>query len=219
MNNHPPHYINDDEYFQSSVLIAFAFQNNEYSLVLEQRSAHISQAGEVCFPGGRFDQALDPSTKDTAIRETCEELGVRPHEIHGVNYWGTYIAPTHTLIDVYIGMLKVDDVYNLPINKDEVEKLLIIPFSYFIDHPPLLYEIDGWSSPYRGDKAKESATIFPTKELGLPTRYHAPWKGKPRKVYVYPTDDIPIWGITAYIIKKLVTQYPVPSKIFAKDNV
>jgi len=210
MNHQPPHYINEDEYFQSSVLIAFVIQNNEYFLVFEQRSAHISQAGEICFPGGRFDVALDQSTKDTAIRETCEELGVKPHQIKKVNYWGTYIASTYTLIDVYVGLLEVDNVYKLPINENEVEKLLVIPFSYFTDHAPLLYEIDGWSSP---------SPVFPTKKLGLPTRYHAPWKGKPRKVYLYPTNDVPIWGITAYIIKKFIKQYPIPSDFFNQNSL
>ena len=214
MNLNPPHYINEDEYFQSSVLIAFVKQKDEYFLVLEQRSAHISQAGEVCFPGGRFDQALDRSTKDTAIRETFEELGARPEQINKVNFWGTYIAPTHTLIDVYIGMLEIPDVYSLPINRDEVEKLLVIPFSYFTEVPPLSYEIDGWSTPYRNEIDQENATIFPTKELGLPARYHTPWKSKPRTVYVYPWEDLPIWGITAYIIRKLVKQYPIPGEIF-----
>lgn len=218
MNNQPPNYINHDEYFQSSILITFVIQDNEYFLVFEQRSAYISQAGEVCFPGGRFDQESDLSTKDTAIRETCEELGVSPHEIQLVNYWGTYIAPSYSLIDVYVGILEVDDVNTLSINKNEVEKLLIIPFSYFKHQDPLLYEIDGWSSPYRGANEKEAATIFPTKELGLPTRYHTPWKGKSRKVYLYPIDDVPIWGITAYIIKQFIKQYPVPSKFFSQDS-
>lgn len=77
MKNKAPNYINQDEYFQSSVLIAFIIQDGEYFLVLEQRSAHISQAGEICFPGGRFDHTLDTTTKDTAIRETWEELGDR----------------------------------------------------------------------------------------------------------------------------------------------
>ena len=218
MNHSSPNYINDDEYFQSSVLITFVIQNNEYFLVFEQRSAYISQAGEICFPGGRFDVALDRTTKDTAIRETCEELGVSPQQIKMVNYWGTYIAPTYTLIDIYVGLLEVEDIYQLKINKNEVEKLLVIPFSYFIDHDPLLYEIDGWSSPYRGPNNKEVTTIFPTKELGLPSKYHSPWKGKSRKIYLYPIDDMPIWGITAFIIKKFVKQHPLPSTFFNQNN-
>ncbi len=194
--------------------MTFVIKNNEYFLVLEQRSAHISQAGEICFPGGRFDHHLDHSTQDTAIRETCEEIGVKPHEIQHVRYFGTYIAPAHTLIDVYIGLLTIDDPQQLPINKSEVAKLLVMPYSYFVNQAPSLYEIDGWSSPYRRSYENQNTTIFPAKKLGLPPKYHEPWRGKPRQIYLYPTDDVPIWGITAKIIAKFAQQYPDPHGIF-----
>lgn len=213
LNNSKAYYINGDEYFQSSVLIPFIMYNNEYYIILEKRSAHISQAGEVCFPGGKFDTEVDKNTKDTAIRETCEELGTDKSQIKNVKFWGTYIAPMATLIDVYIGFLSLDNPYSLPINKSEVEKLLVIPFSYFKNTPPNLYEIDSWSYPYRKSLTQDKLTIFPTKELGLPAKYHKPWKGKPRKVYVYPTDDVPIWGVTANIIKEFVNQYQEQVKL------
>ena len=209
INNSPPNYINGDEYFQSSVLMTFVQKDGEYCLVLEQRSAYISQAGEICFPGGRFDPALDNSTKDTAIRETCEELGVTASQIKNVAYWGTYIAPMYTLIDVYVGLLEVEDAYNLPINKREVEKLVILPYSYFLERPPLSYEVDSWSTPYRKlHDDKEDFPIFPTKELGLPARYHKPWKGKPRKIHLYPAPEAPIWGVTANILRQFIKQHP-----------
>ncbi|HHX59918.1 MAG TPA: CoA pyrophosphatase [Epulopiscium sp.] len=223
INNAPPHYINGDEYFQSSVLMTFIIKDDDYFLVLEQRSTHISQAGEVCFPGGRFDATVDLSTKDTAIRETCEELGVEVSQIKKVRYWGTYIAPMYTLIDVYIGFLDInsmpiDDVHSLPINKKEVEKLIVVPYSYFLEHSPLSYEIDNWSTPYRlsSDEDSKELSIFPTKELGLPSRYHKPWQGKPRQVYLYPTQDVPIWGVTANILKQFVQQHPTTNTLFSE---
>lgn len=204
MNSEKAHYINMDEYFQSSVLISFIIQDDEYYLVLEKRSAHISQAGEICFPGGKFDKNLDTTTKDTAIRETCEELGVKKSQIKKVNYWGTYIAPMFTLIDVYIGLLDIHNVYDLPINQSEVEKLIVFPFSYFLITEPLVYKIHNWSHP----------DTFPAKDLGLPSKYHKPWKGKSRPVFVYPTDDTPIWGVTASIIKNLVNENISLQQIF-----
>ena len=218
MNHSAPHYINADEYFQSAVLVTFIFKNNEYHLVLEQRSAHISQAGEVCFPGGRFDEHMDRSTKDTAIRETQEELGVKKDQITNVTYWGTYIAPMYTLIDVYLGFLEVDDVDQLPINKHEVEKLIVIPFSYFLNHPPQLYEIDSWSSPYRRapNEDHEDLPIFPAKKYGLPSKYHKPWQGKSRKVHLYPTQEAPVWGVTANIIKHFIEENKTIDTLFRK---
>lgn len=216
MHNLPPNYINGDEYFQSAVLIPFIMKNNEYHLVLEQRSAHISQAGEVCFPGGRFDATIDQTTKETAIRETWEEIGVKKSQIKKVTYWGTYIAPMYTLIDVFIGFLDIEDVHSLSIDQFEVEKLIVLPFSYFLDKPPLSYEIDSWSYPYRqSDNPDDQAEpIFPAAEFGLPPRYHQPWKGKSRQVYLYPTSPAPIWGVTANILKQFTIQHPTVNQLF-----
>ena len=216
INSSPPNYINDDEYPKSSVLMAFTKKNDEYLLVLEQRSDNISQAGEVCLPGGRFDPDLDSSTKDTAIRETHEELGIEKSMIKNVYYWGTYIAPMYTLIDVYVGFLDTDDPYGLPIDKEEVERLLVIPYSYFLETSPISYEIDSWSTPYRQSKNEPNKEfpIFPAKELGLPALYHKPWRGKPRKVQLYSTNEAPIWGVTANIIEKFTKQHTKGNTIF-----
>lgn len=35
-----------------------------------------SHGGEISFPGGKFDKELDITAKDTALRETEEELGI-----------------------------------------------------------------------------------------------------------------------------------------------
>ena len=216
IDNLPPNFINSYEYPKSAVLMAFIQKNNEYFLVLEQRSNNISQAGEVCFPGGRFDYDLDISTKDTAIRETYEELGISKSLIKNVYYWGTYIAPMYTLIDVYVGILDIDDAYQLPIDKKEVETLFVIPYSYFLDNPPLSYEIDSWSTPYRKSKgdSNQDIPIFPAKDLGLPAIYHKPWRGKPRKVYLYKIKEAPIWGVTANIIKEFTKQHTKGKTIF-----
>lgn len=218
MDNTPPNYINGDEYSQSAVLFTFIKKNNNYYLVLEQRSANISQAGEVCFPGGRFDKDKDKTTKDTAIRETCEELGVKKEEITNVNYWGTYIAPMSTLIDVYIGYLQIEDINILDINKDEVERLIVLPYSFFINNPPSSYEIDSWSYPYRKSKEDKDKilSIFPAKDFGLPPKYHKPWRGKSRQVHLYPNDDAPIWGVTANIIREFIKEYPLANQIFSE---
>ena len=217
INYSAPNYINGDEYFQSAVLMTFVKQGGEHHLVLEQRSAYISQAGEVCFPGGRFDPDLDLSTKDTAIRETCEELGVAASAIKHVRYWGTYIAPMYTLIDVYIGFLDVLDANKLPFDQREVEKLIILPYTYFFENPPSSYEIDSWSTPYRkSSDTHQELPIFPTKELGLPPRYHEPWKGKPRKVSLYKTPAAPIWGVTASILKQFTMKHPTTNTIFSE---
>lgn len=47
------------------------------------RSEHISQPGEISFPGGRVED--DETFQEADIRETCEELNLVPDQI---DIWG-----------------------------------------------------------------------------------------------------------------------------------
>lgn len=56
-----------------SVLMPFVTTENGDALLLEIRSDNVKQPGEICFPGGRIESGETPA--ETAVRETCEELG------------------------------------------------------------------------------------------------------------------------------------------------
>ena len=48
-----------------------------FSLLFTARSSALrTHAGEISFPGGKFDTKLDKNAEDTALRETEEELGI-----------------------------------------------------------------------------------------------------------------------------------------------
>ncbi|WP_242949697.1 NUDIX domain-containing protein [Clostridium pasteurianum] len=66
-----------DEFFNSSVLIPLILIQDEYHLVFQKRNKNISQGGEVCFPGGKFDDKLDKNSLETAIREIYEEFNLK----------------------------------------------------------------------------------------------------------------------------------------------
>ena len=72
--------LGKDKYFNSAVLIPLIQVNEELHFLFEKRANHIRQGGEVSFPGGEFDSKKDQSFRQTAIRETSEELGI-PAEI------------------------------------------------------------------------------------------------------------------------------------------
>ncbi|STX29140.1 MutT/nudix family transporter protein [Legionella beliardensis] len=58
----------------AAVLILYEQATN--SIILTQRSNHLKiHPGEICFPGGRFEQQ-DESLWATALRELHEELGI-----------------------------------------------------------------------------------------------------------------------------------------------
>ena len=62
-----------------AVLIPFVTTEEGKALLLEVRSQLVKQPGEICFPGGRVEAGETPA--ETAVRETCEELGLKPEDI------------------------------------------------------------------------------------------------------------------------------------------
>ncbi|MBP3897435.1 MAG: CoA pyrophosphatase [Mogibacterium sp.] len=62
-----------------AVLIPFVTTEEGKALLLEVRSQLVKQPGEICFPGGRVEAGETPV--ETAVRETCEELGLKPEDI------------------------------------------------------------------------------------------------------------------------------------------
>ncbi len=118
----------------SSVLVPF-YKESQWEVFFIKRvddgSIHSAQ---VAFPGGK-KEPHDKSTKFTAIRETCEEIGIRPNQIEIV----TQLDPTVTLssnfvVYPFVGILKNN---NFNINKDEVEYVFSVPIEFLIQKYPL----------------------------------------------------------------------------------
>ena len=189
-----------DEYPNSVVMLLLAEVDNEYHLVFQKRNENIRQGGEVSFPGGIFDSNLDRDKKSTAIRETCEELGIEEKDVEVVGIMDTMVAPMGAVIDVFVGVLK-KDVNSIDFNKDEVERIFTIPVTFFQENNPEIYYILTRFHSSEFDKVTGDEKVYlPVKELELPDRYLEPWGDFKLKVYVYRTTEEVIWGITASII-------------------
>ncbi len=188
----------------SVVMVLITEMNGEYHFVLEERNANIRQGGEVCFPGGMFDKRTDNSTRDTALRETAEELGLPENQIEIIGRLDTFVAAMGAVIEIFVGVMKAD-ISELKINPDEVEKVFTIPVSYFMNNQPEIHKvmIKLFSSEIIQETGEE-IVYLPVRELGLPERYIDPWGNFKQNVYVYKTDDGVVWGLTAKIIMDLV---------------
>jgi 8-oxo-dGTP pyrophosphatase MutT (NUDIX family) len=66
-----------DEPIRAAVLVPLYAKAGERGVILTERAASVTtHAGQVAFPGGRFDPSRDPSLVATALRETFEEIGL-----------------------------------------------------------------------------------------------------------------------------------------------
>ncbi len=199
-----PGILRKEEYFNSAVLIPLVFVNNEYNFLFEKRAANIRQGGEICFPGGEFDPEIDSSFKDTAIRETIEELGLEKTNISVVGILDTLIGPMGVTVDSFLGVLNLTDISSIKFDKNEVEKIFFIPVSFFLKNKPEKYHVRLELNPTEIDRNGEMISTLPVKELKLPDRYSKTWRGRKHQIFVYKTSEGIIWGITASLIFEIV---------------
>lgn len=201
-----PSVLGRDRYFNSAVLIPFIKIDGEFYLLFQKRAAHIRQGGDICFPGGGYEEH-DKSYKHTALRETKEELGIKKKDIKILGQLDTYVAPIGAVIEPFIGQIKKSALKKMKIDKNEVEKTFLIPLSFFKEHEPEEYTLKYEVHPYTINEDGEKEVHFPVEELGLPKTYHKPWGHKRHKVWAYKYEDEIIWGITAVIINDLLKRY------------
>lgn len=190
--------IGRDRFVSAAILVAFYQRADELYLVFEKRPTHVHHnAGDVGMPGGRRE-AGDATWEETAVRETVEELGIERNAIEVLGKLGTLITPGSVLIEVYVGRLDIQSLGDLDVDDKEVAYLFQVPLRFFLETEPETYELVVETHPYN-DRANQRV-LFPAQELGLPERYHRPWRGQPRRVYLYRYGSEVIWGITGEIV-------------------
>ena len=123
--------LKDDFFTSSAVLFSIIpYENKPYELILIHRSEKgIRHRGEMSFPGGKFDPLLDSSLKDTALRETEEEIGVSRENVKILGCLDDFPTMTRYIITPFLGLIDKNQV----LRKDprEVQRILKIPINFF----------------------------------------------------------------------------------------
>lgn len=185
------------------VLVPFMFIENEWHILFQKRAQNIRQGGEVSFPGGGYDAAVDKTFADTAIRETVEELGIDREDIKIEGHLGTLVSPMGAVIDVFIGRILLSDTGSFRLNRDEVEEVFTVPANEFVRMDCEVYTISLDITPHIKDSTGRELA-FPARELGLPKRYQGKWNNVLQQMYIYRTEQGMIWGLTAEIIRDML---------------
>ncbi|HLC83528.1 MAG TPA: CoA pyrophosphatase [Bacteroidia bacterium] len=113
---------------QSAVLILLFPENNSMHTILIQRGKYEGvHSGQIAFPGGKFEDG-DFDLKQTALRESSEEIGIIPANINVIGcLTDVYITPSNFLVKPFIGVMNHRP--DFIIDKSEVEN--IIPVDLF----------------------------------------------------------------------------------------
>ena len=202
-----PGILGRERYYNSAVLIPLVLKENQYYLLLEKRALYIKQGGDICFPGGGFEEKNDKTFLDTALRETYEELGIKSDDVKVIGQFDTMVTSIGAIIEIYVGIIEEEVLTrDLKLSK-EVEKMLLISLKKLKASNVEEYTLKQSVEPsYINTKGNKKVT-FPAKQLGLPSRYQKPWGNKNYQVLLYRVEGEIIWGVTAQIIHDLLKKY------------
>lgn len=197
---HTSHIIGKQrKYRNASVLIPMIEIDKEPHVLFQVRADHIRQGGEISFPGGMIEPVDQGDYERTAVRETIEELGIKAKQIDVIGYVGTYVAGFDITIDVYAGLLKVEDLNGF-ILSEEVASVFTVPLKALQKYSPEIHYIHMDVRQEFTDEAGNKDTGIDAKSLGLPERYQNNHYTNKRRLYFYRHKTHVIWGMTGEIL-------------------
>lgn len=115
----------------AAVLVPLIDHPHGMSVLLTQRTAHLTaHAGQISFPGGRVEDT-DPDAVAAALRETEEEVGLPPDRVSVIGRLDTYVTGTGFEIAPIVGL--VDPPVPISIDPFEVAEAFEVPLSFILD--------------------------------------------------------------------------------------
>jgi 8-oxo-dGTP pyrophosphatase MutT (NUDIX family) len=116
----------------AAVLLLLYEKDGEPHIVLTRRTDYVEHhKGETSFPGGAFD-AEDGDLMTTALRETEEEIGVRPQDVEVLGRLDDIVTITDFLVSPFVGVITSAD-YPFVVNANEVAELVEVPLRHLMD--------------------------------------------------------------------------------------
>ena len=157
------------------VMLLLYEKQGSLNIVFTQRKEYKGvHSGQMSFPGGKMDPS-DKNMVETALRETKEEIGIGSDKICIIGKLSElYIPPSNFLVYPVVGF--AESIGNFTPQKEEVEKIVEIPLSFFLDR----------------------TNIDPAAEIKL-------FNGAVVNVPAYVYGQHIIWGATAIILSEFTS--------------
>ena len=180
-------------------------EDGSVDVLFETRAQELdAQPGEICFPGGAMEDGESPL--ETALRETCEEIGVAADDIEIIGQMDS-LNNAGLQIDVFVGLLKGVTVSGedrpaerqtqrfsgLTLSDAEVEDVFTIPLTFFLKNKPEVHYVR---------MVPDVPADFPYEKVGQGPDY--PWRESRYSVLIYDWPGRYLWGMTAKIVERFV---------------
>ena len=117
---------------KAAVMMLFYPKNSQTHLALILRTSYNGvHSSQIAFPGGKVE-VEDFDLKQTALRETHEEIGVHPNSITVIRaFTEVYIPPSNYMVYPFLGYCH--DELEFILQEDEVAGIVEFPLADFLD--------------------------------------------------------------------------------------
>ena len=115
----------------AGVLVPVIERAPHLTVLLTRRSAELTHhASQISFPGGRMERT-DESIRDTALRETWEEVGIEPAAVDVIGNLPPQPTVTGYAVTPLVGL--VDPPLDLKVDPREVDVVFEVPLEFLMD--------------------------------------------------------------------------------------
>jgi 8-oxo-dGTP pyrophosphatase MutT (NUDIX family) len=126
----------------AAVLVPIVQRPEGLTVLLTQRTAHLSNhAGQISFPGGSAEPG-DASLIETALRESEEEIGLSRHKIEIIGVLPDHATASSYLVTPVVGL--VAPPFELVADPGEVAEIFEVPLAFLMDgmnHQRMSFEL------------------------------------------------------------------------------
>ena len=194
IREHEPAVIDDDRKFHCAVCIPMIRTDTGYDILFEVRSGKIpAQPGDVCLPGGAAEPGETPL--QTALRETCEELLLRPDQLIPVGP-ADVLREGDVVLRPYAALLSD---YSGSFSRQEVAEVFRVPLDFFLTTEPEVYTFP---------MSYELPEDFPFDRI-VGGREYA-WRQTIHEALFYEYEGRTIWGFTARVMRAFAAMLTRP---------
>ena len=139
-HKHTVYKYADVRYKHAAVLIPIFFKNGEAHLLFTKRTDKVeTHKGQISFPGGMADET-DDKLRETALRETWEEMGIKTEDITILGKTDKFLTNTNFMVTPYVGYFPYPYDYTLSI--DEIDRVIEVPLAHLLN--PAIFETRLW---------------------------------------------------------------------------
>lgn len=138
LDEYEPQVWSEEEVIPAAVLIPLFVKDGEVQVLLTVRTDTVeAHKGQISFPGGAHED-VDPDMQATALRETEEEVGIKPKDVQVLGQLDQLITITDFIVTPFVGV--IPHPYKYVPNHDEISELIEVPLAFFLNDDNLRTE-------------------------------------------------------------------------------